>query len=118
MKATLLLVIVFLNGLAVCGNQICKYPNPIPKPYLFGHLCYFKQNFSEYPLTNGQFQIGVLISLLMEADLTADEEGRVLTFMSGDIPPYIVNVRDKEGFTASNPMFSLLHETATKHNYS
>lgn len=109
MKATLILVIVFLNltGFTVCGDKICKYPNPVPKPYLFGHNCYFKQNFSEFPLSNGGFDLGVLIPLLSATDLTADEEDRVLNFMSGDIPPYVVNVRDKEGFPASNPMFSL-----------
>lgn len=98
-------------------NQVCQQPNPIPKPYLFGHNCYFKRNLSEYMYWQSSYSI-LQEYIMSEADLTATKEERVMKFMSDNTPPYIVNVRDEDGFIASNPMFSLLYETALKYNYT
>lgn len=104
----LIVILIATNGVGGIEKTCPIYETPRPVT-LRGHVDYYRQNLSDYPLS---LDVGQLLQDALNNFFGRDRKPDTLKFTATLAEPFMFAENDELGFTAWGPMYSLVKETA------
>lgn len=116
------LILLFLHFMSIKSQYTqsrfvpCDKYQPPKALYLRGHIDYYRQNHTGFPI---KLDIPQLIQDAMMQFLSGDMfRQNFFSFISTLLPPFLFSVNTEEGFNIWGPIYSVIKEAAIYLNYT